>query len=311
MSVWISRYVLRPLRSLNARAGARPRTGALLRIGDGFADLHPWPELGDADLDAHLASIAARTPTRLARRSLACAHIDAKARAGRKWLFEGETIPRSHYLLLEGDRAGVESIAEAGFRAIKTKAGLDPVRDAARLNALAPAIGLRIDLNASFGTRELDAFLGALEPTVRERIEFIEDPLPADAGWESVREQWGIPLAADREKPDASFWDVAVVKPASEEPAVAASAVAQGKTVVFTSAMDHPLGQLWAAWNAAVFARMHPGRVLDCGLLTHDIYENDEFTERLGAADAVLVPPPGTGLGFDDLLEALPWEKLA
>jgi len=56
--MWIHRYTLVPRRSLSPLAGARPRAGALLRAGDGFADIHPWPELGDAPLDEQLARLA-------------------------------------------------------------------------------------------------------------------------------------------------------------------------------------------------------------------------------------------------------------
>jgi len=49
--MWIYRYALVPRRTLSALAGTRTREGALLRVGGGFADIHPWPELGDAPLD--------------------------------------------------------------------------------------------------------------------------------------------------------------------------------------------------------------------------------------------------------------------
>ena len=75
---------------------------------------------------------------------------------------------------------------------------------------------------------------------------------------------------------------------------------------MFTSAMDHPLGQLFAAYEASVF----PGDVDDCGLLTHWLFEPDPFSELLGVTDRRLVAPGGVGLGFGELLEALPWKAL-
>ena len=69
MFVW--RYTLVPRRSLSPLAGARTREGALIRVGDGFADVHPWPELGDAPLDEQLALLARGETTPLSERSLA------------------------------------------------------------------------------------------------------------------------------------------------------------------------------------------------------------------------------------------------
>ena len=69
--------------------------------------------------------------------------------------------------------------------------------------------------------------------------------------------------------------------------------------------MDHPVGQFFAAYVAAthrVSAR--------CGLFTHALYEPDAFIERIRAEGAQLLPPDGTGIGFDDLLEDLPWTRI-
>ena len=68
---------------------------------------------------------------------------------------------------------------------------------------------------------------------------------------------------------------------------------------------DHPVGQFGAAYVAAthhVNAR--------CGLFTHVLYEPDAFFERVERDGARLLPPRGTGLGFDDLLERLPWTSI-
>ena len=65
--------------------------------------------------------------------------------------------------------------------------------------------------------------------------------------------------------------------------------------------MDHPIGQLHAAYVAA---RSAPEAV--CGLVTHVLYESDPFIERMRIDGTRLVVPD-----FTDLLEALPWKKLA
>jgi O-succinylbenzoate synthase len=80
--------------------------------------------------------------------------------------------------------------------------------------------------------------------------------------------------------------------------------------VVLTSYMDHPLGQAFAAWEAARLALQFPGLVGICGLQTHHLFEPDGFVELLGPWSPQFQAPPGTGLGFDDLLAALPWTPL-
>ena len=47
-----------------------------------------------------------------------------------------------------------------------------------------------------------------------------------------------------------------------------------------------------------------------CGLQTHGLFEMDAFTARLGPVKPGFKPPGGSGLGFDDLLEDLPWKKI-
>ena len=78
------------------------------------------------------------------------------------------------------------------------------------------------------------------------------------------------------------------------------------ETVLFTSAMDHPLGQLYAAYEASQFGGVQE----DAGLLTHWIFEPNEFSEAFEVSDRRLIPPKGDGLGFGELLDALPWREL-
>jgi O-succinylbenzoate synthase len=268
--MFVHRYRLIP------RSGGPPREGALLRVHGGFADVHPWPELGDAPLDEQLALLARGRRTRLTSASLHWAGIDAEARRRGVSLFDGVTIPLSHW-------SG--NTPPAGFDTVKTK-GVMPV----------PAhVRIRIDFNARLSPEE---FLRVAETLPRDRIDFIEDPCPYDEhSWRELRERSGLRLALDR---FAGVADVLVHKPAlhTEFPSF------EGEVVV-TTYMDHPVGQFFAAYVAAtnrVSAR--------CGLFTHALYEPDPFIERIEAAGARLMPPKGSGVGFDDLLEDLPWTRI-
>jgi o-succinylbenzoate synthase len=266
--MFVHRYTLR-LR----RGGVRE--GALLRIDDGFADVHPWPELGDADLDAQLSLLARAETTALTQASLRLAALDRDARRRGVSLFDGVTIPLSHW-------PGNEP--PEGFDTVKTK-GVAEVPSHVRI---------RIDFNARLTAAE---FVEIARTLPRERIDFIEDPCPYDEEtWRDLRERTGLRLALDRFEGAA---DVLVHKPALQ------AAWPQHNDVVVTSYMDHPVGQFGAAFIAATH-ETNPR----CGLMTHVLYEPDAFIERVERDGARLLPPRGTGLGFDDLLEKLPWKSI-
>jgi len=277
MQLYVHRYTLTPRRILSALGGQRPREGALLRYGDGFADLHPWPELGDVPLDAQLAMLARGETTRQAQASLQFAQIDAEARARGVSLFEGLTIPESHW-------PGNEP--PFGFDTIKIKGLMSVPAD----------VRVRIDFNATLTAEE---FVRIAETLPREQIDFIEDPCPYDDRiWSELRAKTGLRLALDRfASGDA---DVLIYKPALNAP------WPEHSDIVVTSYMDHAVGQFAAAYVAATHA-VNPR----CGLTTHVLYEPDAFFERIHCDGARLLAPEGSGFGFDDLLEALPWKKLS
>ena len=286
MPIFAHRYVLKPVeRRPSGRRiehgghvpdASRERQGALIRVNGGFADVHPWPELGDARLDEQLSLLAQGQTTQLTRASLHWAGVDGDARARGESLFEGLTIPASHW---------PGNDPPAGFDTIKTK-GVVPVPHNVRV---------RIDFNARLSASE---FLRVADTLPKDQIDFIEDPCPYDETvWRQLRAETGLRLALDRFEGVA---DVLVHKPALH-PVFPRF----GGEVVVTSYMDHPLGQFFAAYVAAtnrVSAR--------CGLFTHVLYEPDAFIERIRAEGARLQPPVGTGIGFDDLLEDLPWTKI-
>ena len=280
MTIWVHRYTLTPRRRLSAIADAGPREGALLRIGDGFADLHPWPELGDLPLDVQLRMLARAEMTPQSAASVEFARIDGEARARGVSLFEGLTIPESHW-------PGADPPDE--FDTVKIK-GVTRVPDHVRI---------RIDFNATLTPAE---FLDVVETLPDDRIDFVEDPCAYDEQtWMQLREVTGLRLALDRGvAPEGRGYDVLVHKPALRP-----DWPKTDREIVVTSYMDHPIGQFGAAYVAATHTTS-----ARCGLMTHVLYEPDAFNERIDRDGARLLSPQGTGLGFDDLLENLPWKEL-
>ena len=99
---------------------------------------------------------------------------------------------------------------------------------------------------------------------------------------------------------------IRIVKPARE-----ATPAHLYEPPVFTTVMDHPLGQLWAVYQAADYYRNAlPTEIPLCGLCTHLLFEPDPFIDQMGGMNPQVAVPAGTGLGFDDMLEALPWQQL-
>ena len=303
------RYVLKLAGSgdLNARTPGGEIEGALLRHRDGgHACLQPWETFGQGNLDESLGLLRDGGGSDLLSSCRRCVALDGAARASGEALLKGEIMPRSHLTVPDwADFGWLEEKKSVGFDLFKLKCAPDFAAEARRIRELASHFGgdlrLRLDFNECLdlaGFREFVTLLGA----TLDSIDFIEDPLPYDAElWGELSADLPFDLAVDRANDEAQDgFSVRVVKPAWEQAADWA-----GRTV-FTSAMDHPIGQLFAAYEASVFA----GDVDDCGLLTHWLFEANAFSEALTVADRRLVAPDGVGLGFSELLDTLPWKAL-
>lgn len=318
-SIYVHRYSLRSRAPLNAKSVRNEHHGALIRVGDGYGCLHPWPELGDLVLEDQLDHLRDGKMTPITRAALSCAQADAQARADGRSLFEGLQVPRSH-ATLPMDEAAFQSAVDAGFDRVKVKMGRDLEREAEFVKAMAdrfPALRWRMDLNGTQKWQDVQRVVCSWDEALLVKIDFLEDAFSGPMGpISSLGDIETIPLAVDREvKARLEEFSTAILKPAiNEMPSLLKRAQSAAKRVVITSYMDHPLGQTYAAWQAAVALRDFPDLIDPCGLITHGLFEPDDFTEALGRPSPDFHPPSatgaGTGLGFDDLLERLPWIPL-
>ena len=315
MRVWTAAYALSSKQALGAKARSTLRRGVLLKIEDegaiGYADLHPWPELGDEPLEKQLALLRDGGRTALLDRALEIAALDRGGRAHGKSLFENMQVPDSHFLV--GDVATIdeECLRTAwgeNFRTIKLKVGRAPLREIdhlLRFEKDLSSFNLRFDCNAVLTMAEAKSWLSALPVSIRERIEFVEDPCAWQEGeWRKLHEETGCPLALDRagNAVAANAFQWLVLKPAVQDPAIADQTEAR---VCVTSYLDHPLGQVAAAYVAAKL-----GGSARAGLNSHRVYEKNEFSEQLNWRGPQFTIPDGTGLGFDRLLEIQDWQRL-
>ncbi|BDS08351.1 hypothetical protein NT6N_33910 [Oceaniferula spumae] len=313
--IYIHRYTMRSRAALNAASTRHDHEGALIKVGDGYGCMHPWPELGDVGLDALIQILKDGGTTPTIRSALFCAREDGKARVEGRNLFDGLSVPRSNATLAM-DEADFDTAVASGFTIAKVKMGRDLEAESKFIMEQAekyPALRWRLDFNATLGRGGIENALRGLSAEFREKIDFLEDPCVYDAkGWQELHTRFGIPLAVDRDVDLATKgFSVAILKPAVNviRP-VLERAHLESWRVVFTSYLDHPLGQCFAAWRAAQSANDYPGMIDTCGLVTHGLFEPDPFIERMGEVKPDFSPPSGHGLGFDDLLESLPWKKL-
>jgi hypothetical protein len=221
-----------------------------------------------------------------------------------------------------GDLTGAElrRIWDFGFRHLKIKLGRNWNVAVEQLFAQADDLSLfrlRFDFNGLLTPQEFLAFLGALPEKLRQLIDFVEDPVgeTSEPDWIELLKRSSVPLAVDRCAQSRGDW--LVLKPAAQDPNGVLSrfsgvpgAHGEKKTqICVTSYLDHPVGQMGAALEGALLLqRLAP--VTAAGLASHFSYENNEFSECLLMNGSRLLPAPGFGVGFDDLLERQEWKAL-
>ena len=321
--LWVWPYELVAGGRLNARTERVVYEGALVREGAGFGCVHCWPELGDPTLEECLADLAGAREFALVKRTVACLEADGAARTAGRSLFEGLEVPESHATLPNLSEEALHEAVERGFSTFKVKArgnGIETLREIRRFMQQGPGCW-RVDFNEGGEVFSLLDELSGWTEEEKGAIDFLEDPVPYDGGlWEYFGKESGVALANDRNVGgDRGDSQVLVVKPAVDEMVTldqlypegkvviepGASTLDYAKEVIVTSYMEHPVGQVFAAWEAA-----RAELVGTCGLQTHGLFEPNEFTEVLGEVGPKFRVPKGPGLGFGDLLEKLPWTKL-
>jgi len=303
----------------------------------GYGCLHPWEELGDSTIPELLEELKEGRISRQIRSMLDCVEIDREARAKGVSLFEGLEIPDSHATIVGGSER-IEQAVEEGFTTVKLKAGrntADEIQLVKDMHAAFPELRWRFDFNGVLGAGQFEKFVHDLGDSVREQVDFLEDPVRlGDPSWETVRDRYAIKTAVDRGIAGASGeFDVSIIKPAINNlERNCDAAQLNGRNVVVTSYMDHPIGQCFAAYCAGVLNKKYLGLIDPiCGLMTHELYEPTAFSERLGKKTPKWqygqpqdtrsrigqheqqkspTNTQGIGLGFNDLLEELDWEKL-
>lgn len=307
-------YCLTSGSSLNAASQTNVRRGALLKFtfSDkliGYSDCHPWTELGDLPLEEQLSLLSQNKITPLIQASRENAKKDARARSKNISLLADQTIPKSHFLivnLLECERSTLESLKQEGFTHLKIKVGRNVEAESQQLLTLflnAP-FKLRLDFNETLNREQFDQFCSKMEP-LKERIEFIEDPFPfEEQEWTDFQNQ-GWRLAADRQAIKAlDLFHAAkflILKP-SQRPLF----MSNNQDIIVTSNLAHPLDQQVAAYFAATIGSKNHVH----GLLSHRAYLPYSPPLNRSTSGPDFIVTEGLGYGLDDYLHHLEWKPL-
>lgn len=330
------RYTLKPRAFFNSTS----RPGALVRVTfsdleqPGVADLFPWRDLGDPALETSLAELATKDPSSvILKRVIEAARDEAEALVKNEPLLNGAIV--NHHLATDVKSLATGDVIEArraGAVAIKVKIGVHDSREEAEtLGRLLPHWGemkLRLDANERLDRESLLAFLDRLPILLRERVEFIEDPIAYDPrAWSELHRETGLSIAYDRaskvrgleaDEKGATLLDlidlqaaqVLIHKPAWQDDARAHLAIERGLPCVVTSILGHPVGNLWAARKAFEIA---PQAVHGCR--SHVAYRDDEASTALMKSKQIRgarMVGEGTGLGLQSKWwTRLKWETLS
>jgi hypothetical protein len=299
MKLWISPYTggfLLKIQSREFRAG--------------FADCRPWPVFKDASVSTHIQLLKKRRLNPLLKRSVFFAHIDGLAREEQKSLWPEKVRLRSHYTLLDlkplqSDEL-LQSVREQGFRTLKLKVGRDLANEIPFCLRLAEKNWFRLRLD--FNGVDAEPFLKKMSSLFLSQIEFIEDPGVFDERrWRELESKFAVRTALDQalENPLAarSRSLMKVIKPAREND------LARAQDVI-TNSLDHPVGQAFAALQAQKSVQRLGRQTRDYGLQSSHLFPPSAYFAQMSTNSAFFHGIPGTGIGFDHLLEREPWKQI-
>lgn len=307
---------------LTSKISAENIRGGLIRVKfekeiTGYASVHSWPSLGDPSLKQLKTDLMGLRKEPIVQQALVCAQEDAKAREKKVSLLHGLEVPKSHFLMTSLEADLVSYAQKNKFQTIKLKIGKEKNKELHWLNDCFkewPNLNWRLDPNASFSCSEFVDFWHGIK--AKENIEFVEDPCsytPDD--WKKL-DRHKIPLALDIEvlnflaNPSDIQLKALVLKPEAQD-IFDLSRRTQAESYVVTSYMAHPLGQVWSAVQAARLKKDINSLVAECGLLSHQVYEENQFSQHFSNSDSFFVMMKNSfGLGFTQELESLKWEEL-
>lgn len=260
--------------------------GALIKVTDchgnfGVADLCPWPELGDLNLEQEL-----KLKGPLFQRAVELAKIDLEARKNKITLAQNISV-KNHQIVSDFKIFDPE---KAVSKVLKIKGDQKIEELAVFLNQLS-GVRVRLDFNFILSSELFKHFIDLLSEETIQKIEVIEDPFPFD---EIEWKKWdqSVPLALDFNQKN-NQWYRRIGKPAREM---------LKSAIYLTSSMDHPVGIVHGLLEAQKYPETYHG------FLTLDHYEHTEFNKYFKQdGETLSYKSDDFGIGFTNELLALNW----
>ncbi len=311
MKIWISSY-----KDSQLSQGHKPQqtVGFLIKIQSkefraGYADCRPWPVFNDASVVDHVELLKNRKLNALLKRSVFFAHLDGVAREEKRSLWPENVRLRSHFTVFDlqqlKDEELLQSVLQQGYRTLKLKVGRDLQKEIPVCLWLAEKNWFRVRLD--FNGLDAEPFLKQMSSLFLSQVDFIEDPGAFDVSrWRTLESQYGIQTALDqvahtKNAQTQSFSKI--IKPARE------NNLARSQDVI-TNSLDHPVGQAFAALQAQKSVERLGRQTRDYGLQSAHLFLPNAYFKQMSTKTSHFQSIPGTGIGFDDLLEREQWTLL-
>ena len=294
------------------------RHGALLRVEFvdgkvGHADLHPYPEKGEASLKTQLEGLRKKEFTALCLRTVAIAREEAQALIKGVNMLSCLKIPLSHYLILDIEHfSETEAVLNQGFKVFKVKLNHPLKKQTQKLLDLMQALGSsvkwRLDFHINLNERQWNEWIKECLVNIDpDYLDFIEAPFDYQESFWLKNKNY--PLALDVWGGENTLpVSTLVWKSSRKNTEELFKKESFLKRVVFTHSLSHPLDQLSSAYFAARFYQVQPRLTEVCGLVQKDVYEKQVFT--LPDHGPFFPCLSDTGWGFSFLLNHLPWKKV-
>ncbi len=314
--LWLSFYKLKYQQS------SQVREGALLKweFADGLighADLHPWPEKGEYPLKTHLEKLKKQEWTALTLRAREIARGEALARSKERSLLSDLKISKSHYLIYNLDLITpqtIEQLINQEFNTFKVKLNKPLTQQSKKwiklVNIFKSKIKWRVDFQNNMTIHQWNEWKKEFLPsTILQQVDFIEAPFNYNERiWAQNKK---MPLALDVWNKNKQNLPVKALvwKPARKSHKQLCKKWNLGlcKRVIFTHSLAHPVDQLATAFYAGQFYKTHPKASETCALTQIGVYKKHDFS--LDNKGPSLIYPQGSGYGFDELFNKLPWKK--
>ncbi len=331
MKIYKSPYQLQLPSAPNSASNNKTISGCLLKFEFedqvGYSTAQTWPEFGDPLLEdvleelKNIKSINENSNSQIINNILSWAKMDAWARAQKQPLFDNKNIKNNYLVtdICQFDTQALSALNKKNISILKFKFGRNIAAETKVLKETSEfkKFKWRIDFNSTFSLDKIFTWLKQ-NPWIIDNLEYLEDPVPFNVReWSEIKSKFKINLALDikvdefiKIKNSETVVDIIIIKPFSDHvEALTQWALDKNIKVVFTSYMDHLIGQSFAAVIAHQHSASLGEQLLDCGLSTNHVFEPYKYT--LNQANASKgIASNNYGVGYGDLLEFEPWELL-